>query len=143
MYYILVALIILVPGVASAQTGTLQNIFSSVGVFLNDVVLPLILAIAFIVFITNVVRFFIIGGSNEDGRENAKNLAIYGIGAFVLIVAFWGIVTFFTNTFGFNFHTCNDSDYIVRDAPCTSPRPEPRPAAPAPAAISPLPGNQQ
>ncbi len=61
-------------------------------VFLNRVIVPLLMTIAFLMFIINAVRYFIIESAEEDGREKAKQLAIYGIAAFVIITSIWGIV---------------------------------------------------
>lgn len=106
----------------TSSTGSLQQLLVGVGGFLNSIVVPFILAIAFIVFVFNVVRFFIIGGASDEGQKNAKNLAIYGIGAFVFILSFWGIVNLVVDGIGLENNPCTSgitSDYIKRDAqPC-------------------------
>src|SRR3989338_2357352 len=63
--------------------------------FLNDVIIPFIIAIAFIVFLWNLARYFIIQNDSEDAREKAKKTALYGILAFVFILSIWGIVNLF------------------------------------------------
>ncbi len=63
--------------------------------FLNRIVVPLLFAIAFFVFVINTIRFFILESAEEEGRKKAKDLAIYGISAFVIIVSLWGIVNLF------------------------------------------------
>jgi hypothetical protein len=117
-----------------AQTGSLQTLITGIGVVINEFLIPFILALAFLIFVFNAYRFFILGGSTEDGRENAKNLAIYSVIAFTFIAIFWGLVNFFIGTIGLNNDPCeNDtiSDYIISDlAPCSSPRPRPRPYFP-------------
>ncbi|MBP9717232.1 MAG: hypothetical protein KBD44_00780 [Candidatus Pacebacteria bacterium] len=106
----------------SSQTGSLQLLLVGIGGFLNSVVIPFILAIAFIVFVVNVVRFFVIGGDSDEGQKNAKNLAIYGIGAFVFILSFWGIVNMVVDGIGLGPDKCLDgisSDYVDRSGdPC-------------------------
>jgi len=105
----------LLPIAASAQTnGTLQGFIIAIGVFINDVLIPLILAIAFLMFVINVIRFFIIGGASEEGQKNAKNLALYAIGAFVFILSFWGIINFLVRGIGFEEVPGNDI-YLVPD----------------------------
>jgi hypothetical protein len=69
--------------------------------FLNEVIVPFLIAIAFLVFIWNIVRYFIIGGANEDDQKKAKSLAFWGISAFVVILSFWGIVNLFVYGLGF------------------------------------------
>lgn len=66
----------------------------------NNIFIPFMLGIAFLVFVINVFRFFVVGGSNTDSQEKAKRLAIYGVGAFVFIIIFWGIVNLLTTSFG-------------------------------------------
>lgn len=80
--------------------------------FINDTLIPLLLAIAFFVFIFNIARYFIIGGSNEDSQEKAKSTAIWGIAAFVVMLSIWGIVTIFINVFNL------DNRGIVPDYMC-------------------------
>jgi len=104
----------------TSSTSSLQQLLVGIGGFLDSYIMPLILAIAFIVFVVNVVRFFVIGGANDEGQKNAKNLAIYGIGAFVFILSFWGIVNMVVDGIGLGkcFKGVH-SDYVDRtDAPC-------------------------
>ncbi len=72
----------------------LQTFLGSVITLLNSIV-PLILAVAFLVFLWNMMRYFIIEGGNEKEHENAKSLALWGIIAFVIISGIWGIVNLF------------------------------------------------
>jgi hypothetical protein len=133
MKYTLLLAIVIMPAVASAQS--LQGLIGGVLGFINAVLIPFILGIAFLVFLINVVRFFIIGGNNTEGQENSRSLALYGIGAFVLILSLWGIVNLLASGFGLNEGPCIDgtpvqSDYLYGInslAPCSSPRPQPRP----------------
>ncbi len=50
------------------------------------------MVLAFIFFLWNTFRFFIWHGDEEDGRESAKSLAIWGITAFAVIATIWGLV---------------------------------------------------
>jgi len=69
--------------------------------FLNKSLIPFILAVAFLIFIINIVRYFIIGGSETESQEQARSLSLWGISAFVLIVSIWGIVNLLVAGFGF------------------------------------------
>lgn len=92
-YNLLLAVISLSPVLALAQEGyNIQTFIINLGAFLNDVVMPFILAVAFFIFVFNAIRFFVIQSTTEEGRNNAKNLAIYSIGAFVFLLSFWGLV---------------------------------------------------
>lgn len=105
---------------------------TGIGGFMNEVLIPFILGLAFLIFLINAVRFFIIGSSNTEGQENSRNLALYGVGAFVLILSLWGLVNLLANGVGLNEGPCIDgdtiqSDYIDSNPPCSSPRPRSRP----------------
>jgi hypothetical protein len=65
--------------------------------FLTDTIIPFLLVIATLFFVWNVVRYFIIGGASEESQEKARQLALWGILAFVLIVSLWGVVRLFVN----------------------------------------------
>lgn len=79
---------------------SLQNFIINILDFINDTLIPFILAVAFIIFLWNIVRYFIIGGSNEKEHDNAKTLALYGILAFVIILSLWGIVNLLVDGIG-------------------------------------------
>ncbi len=78
----------------------LQTLLGGFLDFLTGTIIPFLLVIATLVFVWNVVRYFIIGGANEDSQEKARSLALWGILAFVLIVSLWGIVTLVVNGLG-------------------------------------------
>src|SRR3990167_7873286 len=82
----------LIPGVALAATGNLQEFLSDLAGFLNSAVVPLLFALAFLFFLINAMRYFIIGGDKEAERAKARKFATWGIIAFVLMVSVWGIV---------------------------------------------------
>lgn len=81
--------------------GTIQEYIYLIPVFLSNVVIPFLLGIAFLIFVVNAIRYFVIGGSNEDAQESARSLAIYGLAAFVVIIIFWGVITMLAYSFGF------------------------------------------
>jgi hypothetical protein len=96
----------------------LQTYIATFISFLNGIVIPFMLGMAFLVFVINVFRFFILGGANPDSQEKAKQLAVYGVGAFVLIIIFWGVVGLLTSSLGLTTRVPSDiptSDYIPRD----------------------------
>jgi hypothetical protein len=113
MYYLIALTLFLLPLATYAQEGgSLQGLIAGILGFINGTVIPLVLGLAFLVFLINAVRFFIIGGSSTEGQENARNLALYGIGAFVLILSLWGMVNFLAEGFGFNNEEAPTADYL-------------------------------
>lgn len=80
--------------------------------FINGLLIPLLIVVAFLVFLWNVVRYFIIGGSSEESQTKAKTYAVWSILAFVIMTGVWGIVNIFGRTFGF------DNRSIIPDYMC-------------------------
>ncbi|MDQ1299926.1 MAG: hypothetical protein QG636_594 [Patescibacteria group bacterium] len=74
---------------------------------INNVAVPLLFAIAFIVFIWGVFQYFIAGGHDEEKRETGKSLMLWGIIGFFIMVSVWGLVNILRGTFQFD----NDIDY--------------------------------
>lgn len=103
------AVFLTLPALASAQT--LQKLFADIPTFIDIVLIPFLFGIAFLIFVINAIRFFVIGGSNEDGRKNAKTLVIYSIAAFVFLIIFWGIVNMLSSSAGFSGETQPCTDY--------------------------------
>ena len=94
----------------------LQTLLLGILSFLNGTVVPFLLAIAFLVFIWNVFRYFIVGGENEESQGQARSLALWGIGAFVIIVSIWGIVNLLVSGFGFGRTGAITPDYMCDKA---------------------------
>ena len=149
---LIIVLVIAVGLSMSAGSNGLQNVIPALLGFIDSYLIPFLLSIAFLIFVWNAIKFFVIQGDSEDGRKNAKNLALYSIAAFVFILSFWGIVNMLNNGIGFD--TCGNDvtpDYLGENArssaPCTSPRPQPRPTGGSnptnvfPTPPAPYPGN--
>jgi len=66
---------------------------------INYVLVPLIFAIAFIVFLWGVFRAYIFKHGEEE-VANAHQLILWGIVGFVVMISLWGIVNVVSNTFG-------------------------------------------
>lgn len=65
---------------------------------INQVLVPLIFAIAFIVFVWGMFRYFIAGGADVEGQAKGKQLLLYGIIGFVIMISLWGIVNVIAST---------------------------------------------
>jgi|CXWL01.1.fsa_nt_gi hypothetical protein len=82
-----------------------MNIFgfiSMVLMFIDRLLVPLIFAIAFVVFLWGIYEYFILGGANEEKRKEGGKLAMAGIIGFVIMIAVWGIVGLLVNSLGFD-----------------------------------------
>lgn len=80
--------------------------------FINGLLIPLLLAVAFLAFLWNILRYFIIGGSSEESQTKARTYAVWSIVAFVVMLGVWGIVNIIGRTFGF------DNRSIIPDYMC-------------------------
>lgn len=87
-------------GIAGGQDGEIGSFLGNVLGFIDNVVIPFILAIGFLVFIWGIFKYFILGGANDEAKESGKSLIMYAIGGFVVILAFWGIVNILSNGLG-------------------------------------------
>jgi hypothetical protein len=108
----LVTMLTIMPAVAYAQG--LQGFFINIVRFISNAVIPFLLGVAFLFFVINVFRFFIVGATNDESQKKAKNLATYSILAFVTIVVFWGVVNLLSSSLGIaaNKRDIPTSDYF-------------------------------
>ena len=101
--------LLLLPVVGHAQTA--QDFVVNFTAFLGNIIIPFLIGIAFLFFVINAIRFFVLGSTNEQGREKAKALALYGILAFIVILVFWGIVNLIGSSIGFGGKSQSINDY--------------------------------
>jgi hypothetical protein len=83
---------------------TLNNL-SDVGSFIinviNNILVPVIFAVAFIVFVWGAFDAFILGATDESAKEKGKNLMLWGLIGFFVMVSVWGLVNILTGTVSF------------------------------------------
>jgi hypothetical protein len=89
-------------GLASndARGGQVGQFMMGVLAFIDNILIPVILGLAFLMFVWGVFKFFILGGSDEEAQAKGKSLMIYAVAGFVLILSFYGIVNILTNGLG-------------------------------------------
>ncbi len=89
-----------IPGLAFAQTVTSVQTGGAVIIdIINNVLVPLIFALAFIVFIWGIFLYFIQGGHDEEKREKGRSLMLWGLIGFFVMVSVWGLVHLLLGTF--------------------------------------------
>jgi Type IV secretion system pilin len=83
---------------------TISNV-SDAGSFIiniiNNVIVPVLFAIAFIVFLWGAFDVFILGSGATDVKEKGKSLMLYGLIGFFVMVSIWGLVNVLTGTISF------------------------------------------
>ncbi len=63
-------------------------------------VIPLLGAIAFLVFVWGVARYIKSAGSEKEIKDS-KNILIWGLIGLFVLVSIWGIIAFLRNEFNF------------------------------------------
>ncbi|MDP2665424.1 MAG: pilin [bacterium] len=64
----------------------------------NNILVPVLMAIAFIVFLWGVFKYFIWGAESDTERATGKQFVLWGIIGFVVILCVWGLVAIVTGT---------------------------------------------
>lgn len=106
-----VLLVIFAPVVMFAQVITNPNsgagnfegvtvFFQKLTILLNNTLVPAVFALAFLVFIWGMFKTFILGGHDEEKQGEGKQLMMYAILGFVIMISIWGIVTIISDSLG-------------------------------------------
>lgn len=97
--------ILFLPALAFAQPsssfGGIGATVNSVISFINSYLVPFVFAAAFLIFIWGMFTFFIRGGHSEEARGQGKQLMLWGVVGFVMMVSIWGVVNVVADGLGF------------------------------------------
>lgn len=92
---------LLTPMLAFAQFGEVDTFLGNIGVFINNVLIPLLFAIALFFFLLGVFKF-VIQGSDPEERSKGQSYMIWAIIGFVIMVSVFGIVNLIADGLGFS-----------------------------------------
>lgn len=67
---------------------------------LNTVVVPIIFAFAFAVFVWGVVNYFFISGADEKKRSEGRQFVFWGLLGMAVLFSVWGFVNILLSTLG-------------------------------------------
>ncbi len=67
---------------------------------INSVLVPLLFAVAFIVFLYGIVSKYIFSHGDATKVAEGHKLILWGLVAFVVMISLWGLVNVVANTFG-------------------------------------------
>lgn len=81
--------------------GPLGGLINAIIYFINTVLVPLVLALAFLMFVWGVFNYFIAGGASEEKRQEGQKFVLWSVIAFAVIFSVWGLVALLMNSFGF------------------------------------------
>lgn len=101
----LIPLAFLVPLSAFAKVGEFKeakDFIDGLTSFMNDALIPAIFALGFIVFIWGMYKTFILGGSDEEKQGEGRQLMMYAVIGFVVMISLWGIVNLIANSLKLN-----------------------------------------
>lgn len=84
----------------SCGVSTICGIASTFLYLINNVLVPLLFAVAFIVFIYGVAKSYIFSRGEEGEVERGHKLILWGLVGFAVMISLWGLVNVVVNTFG-------------------------------------------
>lgn len=96
-----VALALVAPLTAFAALNNLSDVGSFIINTIQNIFVPVLFALAFIVFLWGVFDVFILGAQSEETKERGKNLMLWGLIGFFVMVSVWGLVNILTGTVTF------------------------------------------
>jgi hypothetical protein len=67
---------------------------------INTIVIPVLLAVAFLFFIWGVIRYFIFGATDSGKRAEGAQFILWSVIGFALIFSLWGLVWLLIYTVG-------------------------------------------
>ena len=90
----------------SAGPGTsvssIQDFFNFIINFINQYLVPLIFAIAFIFFLYGVLTYFILSRGDEEKVKQGRDFIMWSVIAFVVMFSLWGIINLISGTISLN-----------------------------------------
>ncbi|MBI5139709.1 hypothetical protein HZA26_03830 [Candidatus Nomurabacteria bacterium] len=90
-------------GSTCAMGGKFQDLLNYATCIIGKSVVPLIFALAIVMFIWGSVNFFILNADEEAKRSQGKQFMIWGVIALAVMVSVWGLVRILGNTFNINY----------------------------------------
>ncbi len=79
-----------------------QDIISYAVCIINSAIIPLIIALALVMFVWGVIRF-VINSDDQEQKEKGRQFMLWGIIALAVMVSVWGLVRIVGATFGIEY----------------------------------------
>lgn len=79
---------------------TICSIATTILYLINNVLVPLLFAIAFIVFLYGIANAYIFSRGEAEAIKEGHRLMLWGLVGFVVMISLWGLVNVVANTFG-------------------------------------------
>jgi hypothetical protein len=84
---------------AAADFTYFTSIIAKVSDIINTLI-PIVLALALLLFLWGMFQYFILGGGDEGKRETGRSYMIYGLIGLAVMVAVWGLVNLLISIVG-------------------------------------------
>jgi len=112
----LFAILLTFPFFASAQVNpdALTPYSSGIIGVINGILAPVLMAMAFIVFVWGIYKYFILGAAEEKSRTDGRQFILWGIIGFVIILSVWGLVSLVMGTLGLSATTTAPLPPLIR-----------------------------
>jgi hypothetical protein len=76
------------------------QVASTILYIINYVLVPVLFALAFIVFLWGIVVKYIFSAGDAEKVKEGHKLILWGLIGFVVMISLWGLVNVIANTFG-------------------------------------------
>ena len=93
------------PLAALAAVSNIADAGSLIINTINNIIVPVLFAVAFIVFLYGAFKTFILGAGSEEVAKEGKSLMLWGLIGFFVMVSIWGLVNILTGTISFGNNT--------------------------------------
>ena len=81
-------------------TASICSVANTILYLINGVAVPVLFAVAFIVFLWGVAQAYIFSHGDTERVGQGHRLILWGLIGFAVMISLWGLVNVVTNTFG-------------------------------------------
>ena len=87
-------------GGGTCNPGDITGVACNILYIINDILVPVLFSIAFIVFLYGVFAKYILSNGDEEKVADGHKLILWGLIGFAVMISVWGLVNVVANTFG-------------------------------------------
>ncbi len=87
---------------AAVPVNNISDAGSFIISLINGVFVPVLMSVAFIIFIYGIFSAFILNAGDEEKRKKGKMIMMYGLIGFAVMVSVWGLVHLLTGSVSLN-----------------------------------------
>ena len=88
------------PVILGGCSSSICGIANTILYTINYVLVPVLFAVAFLVFLYGIARAYIFSGGDPIKVKEGHHLLLWGLVAFAVMISIWGLVNIVANTFG-------------------------------------------